>query len=829
MEREWLFPEEEVRVAVAASMSFAETLRRLGLCPTGGNWKTLRRYVVEHGIPTDHFDPYATSRGPKARIPLEQILVERSTYSRNHLKQRLYDEGLKSRRVRALWARRAVAWTQARNDPRPRKRGPRRHRIENLRIVCPQLRGRRSTRIVDGKNRLQTRALRALPRRSSQPRYGRQQYCSRHCAIRRSAQEAVPHPSAWTVERPPYERLMRGSPNRAGRQSPGTTGCPTTRSGSGCGRYERHVTDGDVERAGLLRCDPMPAPTVVLLAAGEGTRMRSSLPKVLHPICGRPMILWPLLAARAAGAGRVVVVDNPKRLLAEHLPEGIEVAIQEQPRGTGDAVAAAADRIDPAAPVLVINGDMPLITGEAIAAVFAAHEEAGAAATLASVELDDPGGYGRVIRAADGGVERVAETKAAGDATEEELVDPRGQRRPVRVRRRRAPVRAAQPRRATTPRASCTCRTCCRCCSPPARPSRRFPLPDPDLALGVNDRVDLAHVTRIAQQRIHAAHQRAGVTIVDPASTLIDATVAIGEDTTIEPSSFLRGAIADRRALQRRAAEHADRLGARRRRRGPPLLSRRGAAPRTASTIGPFAYLRPNAVLHENAKAGTFVEIKNATHRSRLEGPAPLLRRRRRRRRGIQPRRGHDHRQLRRSPQAPHDDRRPRPDLGRHGARRARDGRRRRLHGGRLGHHRGRPARRARRRALAPDEHRGLRRARAGRNHERPKLRRSAASRRRLGLHWMASECAGTSALGRHLDQPRVRQAPHGVLGARKPGACGEDRRAAQRRPRRRHAQDVLQRRGLLPLRGVDPRRGRLPRPADLRQPGGEASTPTTP
>src|SRR5829696_2420018 len=132
----------------------------------------------------------------------------------------------------------------------------------------------------------------------------------------------------------------------------------------------------------------MPAPTVVILAAGEGTRMRSALPKVLHPICGRPMILWPLLAARAAGAERVVVVDNPKRRLAEHLPEDVEVAIQEQPRGTGDAVAAA---------------------------------ETGAAATLASMELEDPSGYGRLVRGADGSVERVVETKAEGDATEQEL------------------------------------------------------------------------------------------------------------------------------------------------------------------------------------------------------------------------------------------------------------------------------------------------------------------------------------------------------------------------------------------------------------------------
>src|SRR4051794_6573883 len=128
----------------------------------------------------------------------------------------------------------------------------------------------------------------------------------------------------------------------------------------------------------------MAAPTVVILAAGEGTRMRSALPKALHPICGRPMILWPLLAARAAGAGRVVVVDVPSRRLAGHLPDGVEIAVQATPDGTGGAVAAAAAHLERDAPVLIVNGDMPLITAEAIAAIVAGHVAAGAGATIAS-------------------------------------------------------------------------------------------------------------------------------------------------------------------------------------------------------------------------------------------------------------------------------------------------------------------------------------------------------------------------------------------------------------------------------------------------------------
>ena len=163
------------------------------------------------------------------------------------------------------------------------------------------------------------------------------------------------------------------------------------------------------------------APTVVIIAAGEGTRMRSALPKVLHPLCGRPLILWPVAAALEAGAGKIVVVDNPKRRLEDRLPEGVLVAIQQRPNGTGDAVAAAGEHIDEATTVVVINGDVPLITAAALQSLIAAHEESGAAGTVATMELDDPTGYGRVVRDREGNVDRIVETKAEGDATPEQL------------------------------------------------------------------------------------------------------------------------------------------------------------------------------------------------------------------------------------------------------------------------------------------------------------------------------------------------------------------------------------------------------------------------
>src|SRR2546421_4133548 len=149
--------------------------------------------------------------------------------------------------------------------------------------------------------------------------------------------------------------------------------------------------------------------------------MRSATPKLLHPLCGRPMIAWPVEAAKAAGAGKVVVVDSPERPLQAALDGSVTLTVQPEPRGTADAVKAAAEYIDPNAPVIVINADVPLITAETLRALTEDHERQGAAATMATAVLDDPTGYGRVVRAPDGTVERVVETKAPGDATELEL------------------------------------------------------------------------------------------------------------------------------------------------------------------------------------------------------------------------------------------------------------------------------------------------------------------------------------------------------------------------------------------------------------------------
>ena len=354
----------------------------------------------------------------------------------------------------------------------------------------------------------------------------------------------------------------------------------------------------------------MNAPTVVILAAGQGTRMRSRVPKVLHDICGRPMVAWPVAAAREAGAGRIVVVGGPDRALAGMLPDGVELAVQPEPNGTGGAVLAAAGHLGEGGPVLIVNGDVPLVTGEALAALAAAHAASGAGATVVTTTLDDPTGYGRVVRGADGFVERVVETKAAGDATDDEL----------RIREINAGIYAFDAEallgalaRAGTANAQgeIYLPEALRILREDGAQVAAHEVDDHGLVLGVNDRVELAKVRALAQRSIHERHQRAGVTIVDPATTIIDVGVELGQDTVVEPSSYLRGTT--------RAGE-ACRIG--------PLTTLidatlgddvvvphsylHGCEVRDGASVGPFAYLRPGALLREGSKAGAFVEIKNS-------------------------------------------------------------------------------------------------------------------------------------------------------------------------------------------------------------------------
>ncbi len=338
--------------------------------------------------------------------------------------------------------------------------------------------------------------------------------------------------------------------------------------------------------------------------------MRSSTPKVLHDVCGRPMIAWPVAAARAAGAGRIVVVDSPTRPLEGVLGDDVAVAVQQIPDGTGGAVAAALGEVPDGHPVVVLSGDVPLVSPESIAEFVAAHAASGARATVVTAVLDDPSGYGRVVRDSGGGFERIVETKAPGDAGAEELA--------IREINSGTYVFDADALKAALPRVG----------ADNAQGERYLPdvlallrgdgepvaahvTGDPLLLLGVNDRVDLARVREIARRQIVEAHLRAGVDILDPSSTIIDADVRIGQDTVIEPSTILRGAttIGSGCVIGPCSTLCGAVVGDQARILHAYLID---CEVHDGVSVGPFAYLRPGTVLRERSKIGTFVEIKNS-------------------------------------------------------------------------------------------------------------------------------------------------------------------------------------------------------------------------
>jgi bifunctional UDP-N-acetylglucosamine pyrophosphorylase/glucosamine-1-phosphate N-acetyltransferase len=363
----------------------------------------------------------------------------------------------------------------------------------------------------------------------------------------------------------------------------------------------------------------MTAPTIVILAAGQGTRMRSATPKVLHPLCGRPLVHWPIHAARDAGAARIVVVDSARRPLDGHLPDDVVLAVQAQPDGTAGAVEAAVAAFPEDGTVVILSGDVPLVTAAFVSQLAAAHAAGGAAATMATMVLDEPGEYGRVVRDPDGAVAGVVEAKKAGDATAEQLAirevntgifafDARALREALpHVRSDNAQGERYLPDVLPILRAA-------------GRTIAAHVVDDPALTLGINDRADLAAVRAIAQARVHDAHLRAGVTIVDPGSTTIDAGVAIGRDTVIEPFVSLLGATAvgDSCRISQGSTLTDARLGDGVTVRQSWLQS---CDLHDGATVGPFACLRPGARLREGAKAGTFVEMRNYFTRE-LDAPA---------------------------------------------------------------------------------------------------------------------------------------------------------------------------------------------------------------
>jgi bifunctional UDP-N-acetylglucosamine pyrophosphorylase/glucosamine-1-phosphate N-acetyltransferase len=319
----------------------------------------------------------------------------------------------------------------------------------------------------------------------------------------------------------------------------------------------------------------------VVMAGGLGTRMKSATPKHLHPLLGRRMVDWVIDAAQEAGVGRVVVVASPDSAGSY---DGLEVAVQEEPLGTGDAVRAARPALEGSdGDVLVLNGDVPALTAETVRSLVETHRGSGAAATVLSFEPADARAYGRIVRDGDGRLARIVE---AADASPEELALGevnsgiyvfRGDTLwPVLDR---LEPHNAQGELYVTDTLGLLVGD--------GQVVAVQVAPDPFEVEGINTRAELALAAEALRDRINEAHMLAGVTIVDPVSTWIDADVEIAADVTIHPFSVLRGAI--------RIAAGAE--------------------------IGPFAYVRPGTVVGEGAKIGTFVEVKASTIGARTKVP----------------------------------------------------------------------------------------------------------------------------------------------------------------------------------------------------------------
>ncbi len=339
------------------------------------------------------------------------------------------------------------------------------------------------------------------------------------------------------------------------------------------------------------RAELSPTLNAVILAAGLGTRMRSQVPKVLHPICGRPMIDWVLAAVNEAGAEHVTVIVNPHHAdLAAHLSEkkDVEVVYQRDPKGTAHALLQIPPGELRGRQLLVLNGDNPLLTAASILKVVHRHEESGSPATIASV-VDAARDDGRIVRTKKGGksgeLDRIVERK---DATPELKATVHefnvglyvfdGSRLAAELEKITDDNNANEFYLTSV--------------FEHVRPVDVVTLDDPDEAMGVKDRVRLAKATAIMRRRLLEQCMLGGVTIVDPETTFIDATVSIGQDTVIEPFTVLKG--------QTHIGAEC-RIG--------PHVYIEDARVGDRSDCGPFAKLRPGTEIAEDVHIGSFAEL----------------------------------------------------------------------------------------------------------------------------------------------------------------------------------------------------------------------------
>ncbi|MEF3306544.1 bifunctional UDP-N-acetylglucosamine diphosphorylase/glucosamine-1-phosphate N-acetyltransferase GlmU [Paenibacillus sp. GYB003] len=347
----------------------------------------------------------------------------------------------------------------------------------------------------------------------------------------------------------------------------------------------------------------------IVLAAGQGKRMKSKLYKVLHPVCGKPMVGHVLDVLEAVRVDRkVVIVGHGAEAVQAYVGDRAEFALQAEQLGTGHAVSMARPMLESEDGItVVICGDTPLIRPDSLEAMIRMHVEQGAAATLMSASLEAPGGYGRVVRNAQGGVERIVEQK---DCSPEEDAIREINAGTYCFDNRKLFAALAHVKNDNSQNeyyftdvigilrgqgekvlAYCT--------------------NDPSEWIGVNDRIALSEAEAFMRQRINRAHMANGVTIVDPSATYIEKDVVIGADTVLLPGTALRGrTVVGEDCRIGPNCELTDTIVGSGVDIKQSVLSE--AEVGDGSSVGPFAYLRPGAKLAGRVKIGDFVEIKNA-------------------------------------------------------------------------------------------------------------------------------------------------------------------------------------------------------------------------
>jgi len=346
----------------------------------------------------------------------------------------------------------------------------------------------------------------------------------------------------------------------------------------------------------------------IILAAGKGTRMKSKLPKVLHKVCGKEMVNHVIDASLEAGAqSNIVVIGHGAEAVGNCLSEGVETVVQEEQLGTGHAVMMANNYIDDSDTIVILCGDTPLIEGETIKALIEFHRKYGFAVSVLSALMENPKGYGRIIRGESKELVGIVEDK---DASEE-------QRLVCEVNsgmycfEGKALREALLEIRSDNSQGEYYLTDAVEIIRGKGLTAGAFAGATSDQIMGVNNRLQLSEAECLMRKRINEFHMLNGVTLIDPAATYIEGGAVIGSDTVIYPGSTIKGTsvIGEGCTVGPGCTIDSSRLDDGCEIQNSVIVK---SSVGSGSKVGPFAYLRPNSNIGRNVKIGDFVEVKNS-------------------------------------------------------------------------------------------------------------------------------------------------------------------------------------------------------------------------